>query len=66
MLVPNTGVNFQNVAGIKEVKQEIMELVDFLKEPEQFTSLGAKIPKGVLLTGAPGTGKTLLARALAG
>lgn len=59
-------VSFENVAGLKEAKVEIMEIVDFLKNPEEYTKLGAKIPKGVLLTGPPGTGKTLLARAVAG
>ncbi len=57
---------FDDVAGLKNVKKELQELVDFLKEPERFTQLGAKIPKGVLLVGPPGTGKTLLARAVAG
>ena len=59
-------VTFQNVAGLKEAKVEIVEILDFLKNPEEYTKLGAKIPKGVLLVGPPGTGKTLLARALAG
>ncbi|HLW39375.1 MAG TPA: ATP-dependent metallopeptidase FtsH/Yme1/Tma family protein, partial [Brumimicrobium sp.] len=59
-------VTFEDVAGLKEAKVEIMELVDFLKNPEEYTKLGAKIPKGILLTGPPGTGKTLLARAVAG
>ncbi|OUU22799.1 MAG: hypothetical protein CBC13_07155 [Planctomycetia bacterium TMED53] len=59
-------VTFEDVAGLKNVKKELQELVDFLKEPERFTQLGAKIPKGVLLVGPPGTGKTLLARAVAG
>lgn len=59
-------VTFDDVAGLKEAKIEIMEMVDFLKRPEDYTRLGAKIPKGVLLTGPPGTGKTLLARAVAG
>lgn len=59
-------VNFSNVAGCEEAKREIMEFVDFLKEPSQFTKLGAKIPKGALLCGPPGTGKTLLAKAVAG
>ncbi|RYM33981.1 ATP-dependent zinc metalloprotease FtsH [Brumimicrobium glaciale] len=59
-------VTFEDVAGLKEAKVEIMELVDFLKNPEEYTNLGAKIPKGILLTGPPGTGKTLLARAVAG
>lgn len=59
-------VTFDDVAGLKEAKVEIMEVVDFLKNPETYTKLGAKIPKGILLTGPPGTGKTLLARAVAG
>merc|ERR1712238_76011 len=59
-------VNFSNVAGCEEAKKEIVEFVDFLKEPARFTSLGAKIPKGALLCGPPGTGKTLLAKAVAG
>lgn len=59
-------VTFDDVAGLKEAKVEIMEVVDFLKNPEEYTNLGAKIPKGILLTGPPGTGKTLLARAVAG
>ena len=59
-------VTFDDVAGLKEAKVEVMEIVEFLKSPEEFTKLGAKIPKGILLTGPPGTGKTLLARAVAG
>jgi len=61
-----TKVSFDDVTGLKEAKIEIMEVVDFLKNPEEYTKLGAKIPKGILLTGPPGTGKTLLARAVAG
>ena len=59
-------VRFDDVAGVKEAKEEVKEIVDFLKYPEKYMSLGAKIPKGVLLVGPPGTGKTLLAKAVAG
>ena len=59
-------VRFDDVAGIEEAKEELQEVVTFLKSPEKFTAVGAKIPKGVLLVGPPGTGKTLLARAIAG
>jgi cell division protease FtsH len=62
----DTGVTFENVAGVDEAKAELKEIVDFLKEPKQFGRLGARIPKGILLTGPPGTGKTLFARAVAG
>jgi cell division protease FtsH len=61
-----TGVKFDDVAGIEEAKEELQEVVTFLKKPERFTAVGAKIPKGVLLIGPPGTGKTLLAKAIAG
>lgn len=61
-----TGVTFDDVAGIEEAKEELQEVVTFLKKPEKFTAVGARIPKGVLLVGPPGTGKTLLAKAIAG
>ncbi len=61
-----TGVMFDDVAGIEEAKEELQEIVTFLQQPERFTSVGAKIPKGVLLVGSPGTGKTLMAKAIAG
>ncbi|HEY9638023.1 MAG TPA: ATP-dependent zinc metalloprotease FtsH2 [Coleofasciculaceae cyanobacterium] len=61
-----TGVLFDDVAGIEEAKEELQEVVTFLKQPERFTAVGARIPKGVLLVGPPGTGKTLLAKAIAG
>jgi cell division protease FtsH len=62
----NTGITFNDVAGIDEAKDELMEVVAFLKNPERYRRLGGRIPKGVLLVGAPGTGKTLLAKAVAG
>ncbi len=61
-----TGVTFEDVAGIEEAKEELAEIVDFLKHPKKYMNLGARIPRGVLLTGEPGTGKTLLAKAIAG
>jgi len=61
-----TKVTFADVAGIEEAKEELSEIIDFLKDPKKFTRLGGRIPKGVLLAGSPGTGKTLLAKAVAG
>jgi cell division protease FtsH len=63
---PDTGVSFADVAGVDEAKEELTEIVDFLKSPERYTTLAAKIPRGALLIGPPGTGKTLLAKAVAG
>lgn len=62
----HVNINFSDVAGLEEAKVEIMEIVDFLKNPKKYTTLGGKIPKGALLVGPPGTGKTLLAKAVAG
>ncbi len=62
----HTRITFKNVAGLDEAKAEVMEVVDFLKDPKKYTTLGGKLPKGVLLVGPPGTGKTLLAKAVAG
>ncbi len=59
-------ISFEDVAGVEEAKQELMEVVEFLKEPGKFTELGGKIPRGTLLVGPPGTGKTMLAKAVAG
>ena len=65
-LSKNSNVNFTKVAGLQEEKEELEEIVDFLKNPQKYTGVGARIPKGVLLVGPPGTGKTLLAKAVAG
>jgi cell division protease FtsH len=66
MTESTTKITFNDVAGIEEAKEEVAEIIEFLKDPKRFTRLGGRIPKGVLLVGAPGTGKTLLARAIAG
>ena len=65
-IVKSTNVNFTKVAGLEEEKEELAEVVDFLKDPGKYTKLGARIPKGIILVGPPGTGKTLLAKAVAG
>jgi len=59
-------ISFKDVAGCDEAKEDVSELVDFLRDPEKFTKLGGKLPRGVLMVGSPGTGKTLLAKAIAG
>jgi len=64
--VSNSKVKFTDIAGAKEEKEEVQEIIEFLKEPQKFTEIGARVPKGVLLVGPPGTGKTLLAKAVAG
>jgi len=66
LMEAQTGVKFDDVAGVEEAKEDLQEVVTFLKTPERFTAVGAKIPKGLLLVGPPGTGKTLLAKAIAG
>ena len=65
-IVKSTNVNFTKVAGLEEEKEELAEVVDFLRDPGKYTKLGARIPKGIILVGPPGTGKTLLAKAVAG
>lgn len=65
-MIPDTGVNFDDVAGCDGAKAELVEIVDFLKQPEAYTKMGCRIPRGVILDGPPGTGKTLLAKAVAG
>lgn len=65
-IIKNVNIKFADVAGLHESKREVQEVIDFLKKPEKYRALGATIPKGVLLTGPPGTGKTMLAKACAG
>ena len=60
------GIRFKDVIGIEEFKEELTEIVDYLKNPQKYAKVGAKLPRGILLEGPPGTGKTLLAKALAG
>ena len=62
----NNSITFKDVAGVEEAKEEVQEIVDFLRDPSKFQALGGRIPQGVLMTGSPGTGKTLLAKAIAG
>ena len=66
MISPSSATTFEEVAGLENAKNELQEIVEFLKNPEKFQRLGGRIPKGVLLVGPPGTGKTLLGRAVAG
>ncbi len=65
-VIRDSKINFENVAGLKEEKEALAEIVDFLKDPGKYTALGARIPRGIMLEGSPGTGKTLLAKAVAG
>src|SRR5690606_34662452 len=66
LYMENVNVTFADVAGVDEAKEELQEIITFLRDPKQYGRLGARIPKGILLVGPPGTGKTLLARAVAG
>ena len=65
-LVENPSLNFSNVAGNEEAKESVKDIVDFLRNPEKYSKYGARMPKGIILYGEPGTGKTLLAKAVAG